>query len=343
MKKKIKIRAAVLTKINKILKIQNIYHERELSDNQALVKLYYTGICGSQIGEIKGVKGKNKYLPHLLGHEATGRILKISSNHKHLKKNDKVILHWQKNVGRNSKTPNYTDIKNKKINAGWVTTFNNYAIVSSNRLTKLPKEINLKEGVLFGCSLTTAYGSIFKESKINLNKKNKILITGGGMIGQAILIFIYSKYQNISLLEKSLKKIQFLKKIYPNIKIIKNLSAVKNNDFDYVYETTGSKKIIEKVYRSIKTSGKLMLIGVPHYKSKIKINTLEINYGKRIIGSYGGGVVPNKDIKNIIYFLKNSKAKLKNLYGKIYNFNEINLIIKKLMLGKIIKKPIIKF
>ena len=343
MIRKIKIRAAILANINKLLKLKNIYHNSELSRNQVLVKLYYTGICGSQIGEIKGVKGKDKFLPHLLGHEATGKILEIASNHKYLKKNDKVILHWQKNVGRNSKTPNYTDVKNKKINAGWVTTFNNYAIVSSNRLTKLPNEINLKEGVLFGCSLTTAYGSIFKDSKINLNNKNKILITGGGMIGQAILIFLYSKYQNISLLEKNLKKVKFLKKIYPNIKVIKNLNEVKVNEFDYVYETTGYEKIIEKGYRSIKFSGKMILIGVPNSKSKIKINTLDINYGKKIIGSYGGGVMPNKDIKNIIYFLKKNKAKLKNLYDKTYNFNKINLVIKKLMSGKMIKKPIIKF
>jgi hypothetical protein len=33
------------------------------------VKIHFTGICGSQIGEINGVKGPDQYLPHLLGHE----------------------------------------------------------------------------------------------------------------------------------------------------------------------------------------------------------------------------------------------------------------------------------
>ena len=97
-----------------------------MSENQVLVKLFYTGICGSQIGEIKGVKGKDRYLPHLLGHEATGKIIKVSSNTKNLKKNDKVILHWQKNPGKNSKTPIYFDKHNLRINAVAVTTFNNY-------------------------------------------------------------------------------------------------------------------------------------------------------------------------------------------------------------------------
>jgi Zn-dependent alcohol dehydrogenase len=342
MIKKIKIKAAVLNKINHDLEIKTVFHDGIISANQVLVKLFYTGVCGSQLGEIKGVKGKDKYLPHLLGHEATGKVVKISSKNNFLKKNDNVILHWQKNLGKNSKTPVYFDNKNKKVNAGWVTTFNNYAIVSINRITKLPKNISLKEGVLFGCALTTAYGAIFKDSKIKLKFKNKILITGGGMIGQSILFFLFSENQDISIIEKNQKKINFIKKTYPKVKIINSLNKNFYNYFDYIYETTGVNKLIEKSFKSIKLSGKLLLIGVPNQNHKIKINTLEINYGKKIIGSYGGGVIPNKDIKKIIFYLSKRKAKYKNLYDKIYNFKNLNSVIKKLILGKIIKKPIIK-
>jgi len=340
MKKKIEIKAAVLNKINHDLELKRIYHEGDLSKNQALVKIIYSGICGSQIGEISGVKGKDKYLPHLLGHEATGKIVNISPRIKNLKRNDKVILHWQRNYGVDSKTPIYTDNKNKKINAGWVTTFNNYAVVSKNRLTKLPRKISLKYGVLFGCALTTAYGSVFKDSKINLKKKNKILITGGGMIGQSILFLIASEKQEITILEKNIRKINFIKKAYPKVKIMKSLNKI--NYYDHIYETTGVSNVIEKSYRAIKIIGKLLLIGVPNAKTKISINTLEINYGKKIIGSYGGGVKPNKDISKIILHIKKNKLSLKKLCEKVYKFNEINNVIKKLKLGKIIKKPIIK-
>ena len=61
MKKKIEIKAAVLNKINHDLELKRIYHEGDLSKNQVLVKIIYSGICGSQIGEISGVKGKDKY------------------------------------------------------------------------------------------------------------------------------------------------------------------------------------------------------------------------------------------------------------------------------------------
>ena len=91
MKKKIEIKAAVLNKIDHDLELKKIYHEGNLLRNQVLVKILYTGVCGSQLGEISGVKGKDKYLPHLLGHEATGKIVDISPQIKSLKKMIKLF------------------------------------------------------------------------------------------------------------------------------------------------------------------------------------------------------------------------------------------------------------
>ena len=113
--------------------------------------------------------------------------------------------------------------------------------------------------------------------------------------------------------------------------------------FDYVYETTGITNIIEDAYNFINNKGKLILIGVPRFNDKIKINTLGINYGKKIIGSYGGGVVPNKDISKIFSYIKKNKVKLDNLVQGSYSFKNINKVLKSLIKGKIINKPVIKF
>ena len=46
---------------------------RNLDVGQVLVELQCSGICGSQLGEIDGVKGPDRYLPHLMGHEGFAR------------------------------------------------------------------------------------------------------------------------------------------------------------------------------------------------------------------------------------------------------------------------------
>ena len=51
------------------LEIDTINLPEKLEFGQVLIKVEVSGICGSQIGEIDGHKGPDKFLPHLLGHE----------------------------------------------------------------------------------------------------------------------------------------------------------------------------------------------------------------------------------------------------------------------------------
>jgi S-(hydroxymethyl)glutathione dehydrogenase / alcohol dehydrogenase len=64
--------AAILVEQRKPLVIAEIELPDTLEAGQVLVKVLSSGICGSQLGEIDGAKGEDKYLPHLLGHEGVG-------------------------------------------------------------------------------------------------------------------------------------------------------------------------------------------------------------------------------------------------------------------------------
>ena len=99
--------------------------------------------CGSQVSEIDGWWGEDKNIPHLLGHEGSGIVLDIGPGVKTVRKDDHVVLHYMKSSGIESPTPKYK-WGNKVVSAGGVTTFNNRAIVSENRVTKIPKDFDLK-------------------------------------------------------------------------------------------------------------------------------------------------------------------------------------------------------
>jgi len=133
-------KSAILRKINSPLDISNVFVPTSLKKGQVLVKMIYSGICGSQLGEIKGIKGKDNYLPHLLGHEGIAKVIKVDRRVKKVKSNDIALLHWMPSDGCNATPPVYYDKNKKKINAGYLSTFNEYAIVSENRLTKIKKK-----------------------------------------------------------------------------------------------------------------------------------------------------------------------------------------------------------
>ena len=95
----ITMKAAVLFKSKTELKIVDVSLPTHLIDGQVLVKIHYSGICGSQLGEIDAIKGKDNYLPHLLGHEGSGTVIEIGPKVKNIKKNNTVILHWRMPFG----------------------------------------------------------------------------------------------------------------------------------------------------------------------------------------------------------------------------------------------------
>ena len=98
------MKAAILEESNKPLTLGEVEIPSELQFGQVLVKLNYSGICGAQINEIDAVKGPDKFLPHLLGHEGSGVVQKIGPGISTVKVGDHVVLHWRPSSGIQSPT-----------------------------------------------------------------------------------------------------------------------------------------------------------------------------------------------------------------------------------------------
>ncbi len=142
-------RAAILAQSRQPLVVDDIALPDALDAGQVLVKVLYTTICGAQINEIDALKGIDKFLPHLLGHEASAEVVEIGPGVTTVNPGDPVVLHWRPSRGIQSRTPAY-GWRGQKLNAGWVTTFNEYAVVSENRMTAIAPDFDLKVAPLLG-------------------------------------------------------------------------------------------------------------------------------------------------------------------------------------------------
>src|SRR5207302_11133723 len=171
-------RAAILARSREPLLVDEIGFPAALDAGQVLVKVLHTTICGAQINEIDAVKGPDKFLHHLLGHEASARVLEIGPGVTQVKPGDTVVLHWRPSRGIASRTPAYRS-RGAHLNAGWVTTFNDYAVVSENRMTPIPADFDLKVAPLFGCAVTTAAGAVNNDAKLKTGDSGVIFGVGG--------------------------------------------------------------------------------------------------------------------------------------------------------------------
>ncbi len=95
-----KMKVAVMEAIGKI-----VFEEREIptpKPDEALVKLEYVGICGSDMHYFEHGRIGNFIVepPFVLGHEAGGTVVSVGSEVKHLKPGDRVALEPGKTCGK---------------------------------------------------------------------------------------------------------------------------------------------------------------------------------------------------------------------------------------------------
>ena len=343
-----KFKAAILVEQKKPLEIETIELSEKLHYGQVLVKLNYSGICGSQLGEIDGVKGKDNYLPHLLGHEGSGTVVDTGPGVKKFKKDDDVILHWRPSDGIQSEPPKYA-LNGNTINAGWVTTFNEYAVVSENRLTIDSFPRNKKVSSLFGCAVTTGFGAI--ENNANPKIGQRIVIYGAGGVGLNMIqaakimklfpIVAVDRFDNrLDLASQCGATHVFNSTKYDN-DLIK--SSIKEYSIDFFIDNTGLPEVIEFGYSLINKNGKLVLVGVPRAGENINIHSLPMHFGKKIVGSHGGETLPHYDIPRLQKLCSEDGSDFEALITEEYTLEDINKAIERMRSGEMSGRCAVNF
>ena len=148
-------KAAVLVEIDRPLEIMDLTIAEPLSEGQLLIKIHSAGVCGSQLLEIRGAKGNSKFIPHLMGHEGYGEVLEVGQGVTKVEVGDMVVLHWRRSAGHEADSPKYLTSSEVKVGAGKVATFAELSVVSENRVTKVPRNLDPRLASLMGCGLST--------------------------------------------------------------------------------------------------------------------------------------------------------------------------------------------
>ena len=328
-------KAAVMFEQNAPLQILDLPH-CAAEFGQVKVKMIRSGICGAQRNEMLGVKGVDKFLPHLMGHEGFGQVVSIGDGVQKCTVGDYVVLHWKKGSGCDCFGGKYK-WKNYICGSGPVTTFSEYTIVSENRLTAVNFEKDLIDIYpLLGCALSTTYGIVKNEIRFN-NKDKNILITGAGGIGLGLAFWLkILGFTNVTLYDKSLSKRN--KVLALNYKYFSDNDKIELFDgiprYDFCIDTTGNNDLISKSFDLLNKMSSLILLGQTKKGSDLILHdSLRIFDGIKIWASDGGGFDPDTDIEEMIDILKIHVAEASKLITDKLPLTEINFAFEKLEIG----------
>ena len=298
------MRAAVLEKLHSPLTIADV-EPGPVGVGQALVKVLVSGICGSQLQEIAGNKGNEKFLPHMLGHEGCGIVEETGPGISTIKKGDKVVMHWRKGDGVEADFPVYS-FAGRTMRSGKVTTFNQYAIVSENRITAVPADTPDDFCALLGCGLSTALGTMIDEAKVRPGES--VLIVGLGGLGASLLraarLVGATPIIAIDIVEAKRSMAASLgADLFINVAETDAREALKAllgaPEVDVIVETSGRPKSIASTLPLLASSGRYILLGQPQPGENVEITNayhLFSGEGKSITATQGGQFLPSRDI-----------------------------------------------
>ena len=334
-----KTKAAILTALNTPLVIDEI-DVPPLECGQVLVEVHCSGICGAQLGEIAGVKGPDKFLPHLMGHEGGAVVLETGPGVTVVRKGDRVVMHWRKGAGIQAKPASYK-WNDRTVNAGWVTTFNEYAVVSENRLTVIPSEVDYEIAALMGCAVTTALGIINNDARVKIGESIAVLGCGGvGLnVVQGAAMVAADPIIAIDIYDQ---KLEMARRFGATHAINSGKSDLREevrkivgaDGVDVFVENTGLIRLIEAAYELTGKIGRTILVGVPRHDQDITIHSLPLHFGKVLTGCEGGHTDPTTDIPRYLSLYRKGKLKLDSLVTDRCSLDEINTALDKVRAGE---------
>ena len=335
-----KTAAAILVELGKPLEIAEL-EIPALRAGQVLVEIAFAGICHTQLSEARGERGADPFLPHCLGHEATGSVIEIGPGVVKVKTGDRVVLSWIKDTGADIPGSVYRWGK-RDVNAGAITTFQRHAVVSENRLTPLPEELGMKTAVLLGCALPTGMGAVVNTASAQAGES--IAIFGAGGVGLcAILGAVAMECAPIVAVDPNPRRRELAAAAGATHTIdpaqadpVAAIAGLIPSRADIAIEATGIPSVMAQALDSVRPrGGRAVIIGNARRGEQLVLDPRAFNDGKRLLGCWGGDTVPSRDLPRFADLIATGRVEVEPLLSPPVALRQINEALSDLESGRV--------
>jgi S-(hydroxymethyl)glutathione dehydrogenase/alcohol dehydrogenase len=334
-----KTTAAILIELGRPLELVDL-DLPVLRPGQVLVEIAQSGVCHTQLLEVRGLRGTDPYLPHCLGHEGAGVVREIGPSVTQVKPGDRVILSWIKGAGLDVPGTVY-GWGGRKVNAGAVTTFATSAVISENRLTRIPAAMSLRHAALVGCAVPTGVGAVFNTARPRPGQT--LVVFGVGGIGScAIAAAALSGCVDVVAVDIRAEKLALALHVGATHAIDASVSdpvaqilQVCPGGVDFAVEATGQPAVMEQALACVRPRGGVaVVVGNAPFGAKLALDPRELNQGKRLLGTWGGDCVPERDYPLFCRLICSGKLNLEPLLTRSYSLADVNRALEDLASGE---------
>lgn len=347
------MKAAVLYTFNEDLVIEDV-PLADPGDREVLVRIIATGVCHSDLSATKG-KSRPK-LPVILGHEAAGIVERTGSAVSKVQKGDHVILSWAPNCGEcfycYKRLPTMCDTYGEAAGGGtlWngarrlgrpekpvnhftcVSSFAELAVVPESGCSKIEKDIPFEVAALVGCAVTTGFGAVVNDARVEAGEIVGVIGVGGvginaihaASVAGAEAVVAIDINPEKEAVARSFGATHFLNSATQDV--TSELKAIsRGRGPDSIIDCTGRPAAIALAYESVRFGGSVISVGIAGKGEIVSLPASTLpNTQKRIIGSNYGGGVPERDFERILGLYRAGRYDLDRQVGTRVPLEQIN-------------------
>lgn len=272
-------------------------------------------------------------------HEGSGVVVAVGPGVTKVKPGDAVILTWIKGEGLDAPGAIYRD-GGRTINSGAVTIFSNYTVVAENRVVLKPPALAFDTAVLFGCALPTGAGMVLNE--LTIPPSASVVILGLGGVGLAVLALGVRNLIAVDISSEKLRTVAGWGVRHglsaADGEVVARVRELTQGGADVCIESAGRVETIEQGFAMIrKGGGQLLFASHPPDGETIRLAPHDLISGKRIAGSWGGAVQPDRDVPRLFDLFSKAATPLDALLTRRYCLEEINEALADLEAGRVFR------
>ena len=301
-------------------------HIPKISEDELLVKVIASGICGTDVLEWYRIKKA----PLVLGHEISGIVDKVGKNIKNFNVGDRVMVSHHvpcmkcRYCARGHHTACETLHKTNFDPGG----FSEYVKVPKLNVElgtfKLPENVSFDEGTFI-----EPLGTVVRAQRLaNLKENDVVMVIGSGMSGLMHIKLAKAKGVKkivaVDLNEYRLNAAKSFGADVINVNENVELKLKENNEnrlADLVIVCTGALPAAKQALRCVDKGGTILFFAVPRPDERLEIPVNDFWRNEvKIMTSYGAA--PN-DLKESLEWIKSKKINLNDMITHKLKFDEI--------------------
>ncbi|EJJ29476.1 zinc-binding dehydrogenase [Rhizobium sp. CF142] len=336
-------------------------------EGEVLVQVAAAGLCHSDLSQVAGLRKRT--LPVVGGHEGAGVIVELGAGVSHLEIGDHVVMTSGAGCGHCGQCvrqrPTLCDSVGTSRVAGvlpsgtrrlslngkplyhysGISSFAQYAVVSTEALVKADPRVPLNIAAMFGCAVVTGAGAVFNGAKVRPGDSVAIIGLGGVGLNSVMAAKLSGAWPIIGIdlidakfpLASELGCTHTLQANDPTL--VQTIKDLTGGGVDFAFEVTAAKSAFKTAFDVTRKGGEVIGIGLGSYEDMHQYpHSLLVAHEKVIRGSVMGSGIAERDIPRYLRYFLEGRLPVDRLMSGTMAFADLNANLDALDKGAVLRQ-----